>query len=272
MPELPEVETIKNELSPHVIGRTITGVTILWERTVHSPPAEEFRSRLAGKRITGLSRRGKYLIFSLSSQEFLIVHMKMTGSLLLMPASAELDSYTRAILFLDDETALQFRDPRKFGKMWLAKDTCEVLPEMGPEPLHDGFTPRVLAQRLHDRKAPIKALLSDQGIIAGIGNMYADEALYSARIHPLRLGGSLTHDEIQRLHRAIIDTLTTAIGSKGASIANYYRPGGEQGTAHFNFKVAHRRNETCPECGGPVERIVVRNRGTYFCPRCQAKP
>ena len=272
MPELPEVETIKNELLPHVVGRSISGVTLFWEGIVRQPSVEEFCSRLIGQEITRVTRRGKYLILNLNSNEVLIIHLKMSGSLLLKPTSAEPDKYVRAIIHLDNGTTLHFRDPRKFGKMWLVKDKNTVVNKLGPEPLETGFTPQVLAQRLNNRTAPIKALLCDQTFIAGIGNMYADEALFSAKIHPLRLGGSLSHSEIERLHGAIKQVLQAAIGNKGASIVNYYRPGGELGTAHFEFKVAHQRGETCPVCSTPLKRITVRNRGTYFCPNCQPAP
>jgi len=271
MPELPEVETVKNELAPHIIGHKITGVTLIWEGIVRQPSAEEFRSHLIGQSITKVARRGKYLIISLNSDDVLIIHLKMSGSLLIKPASAEPEKFARAIINLNGETALQFRDPRKFGVMWLVRDKQEAIPRLGPEPLEASFTPEVLAQRLDNRKAPIKALLCDQGVIAGIGNMYADEALFAARTHPLRLGGSLSPYEIKRLHRAIVEVLRAAIGNKGASIVNYYRPSGELGSAHFEFKVAHRRNETCPVCDTPIERITVRNRGTYFCPKCQLR-
>ncbi len=272
MPELPEVETVKNELAPYVTGRKITGVSLIWEGIVRQPSAKEFCSRLIGQKITGVARRGKYLIISLSKDGVLILHLKMSGALLIKPASAEPEKFVRAILYLDEDMAVHFRDPRKFGVMWLVKDRREAIPELGPEPLEASFTPEVLAQRLLNRKAPIKALLLDQGLIAGIGNMYADETLFAANTHPLKLGGSLTRDEIKRLHRAIIDVLTAAIGKKGASIENYYRPGGELGSAHFEFKVAHRRGETCAVCSTPLTRITVRNRGTYFCPKCQPEP
>jgi len=220
----------------------------------------------------GLSRRGKYLIFDLASGEALIIHLKMTGSLLLKPASAEAEKFVRAIIYLDDGTAFHFRDPRKFGIMWLVKDANPVISKLGPEPLEGGFTPEILAQRLHNRSAPVKALLCDQSFIAGVGNMYADEALFSARIHPLRPGGSLSRDEIERLHHAIQRVLRAAIDHKGASVENYFRPDGELGTAHFQFQVAHRLSgESCPVCGTPLERIPVRNRGTYFCPKCQPR-
>jgi len=266
MPELPEVETIKNELLPHILGREVTAVTLLWEGIVRQSSVEEFCSRVIGQRITGLTRRGKYLLFGLSSGEILVMHMKMTGSLLLDSSD---DRFIRAVIHLGDGTKLNFRDPRKFGAMWLTADENAVADRLGPEPLEDGFTPEVLAQRLHNRVAPIKAILIDQSFLAGIGNMYADEALFAAGIHPLRQGGSLTQDEIERLHRAIKRVLWSAIGNKGASVRNYFRPGGDIGTAHFEFKVAHGRGKDCPNCGTPIQRITVRNRGTYFCPECQ---
>lgn len=269
MPELPEVETIKNELLPHITGRRITDVTLLWEGVVGFPSVQEFRFRLIGQEIKGGRRRGKYLIIDLLNDEALIVHLRMTGALLLEPVPAELQRFTRTIIHLDNGKKLYFRDVRKFGRMWLVKDISHVVGKLGPEPLEAGFTARLLAEILKNRSAPIKALLIDQPLIAGIGNMYADEALFAAKIHPLRTGDSLSQDEIKRLHRAIQKVLRSAINDKGASVENYFRPGGEVGTAHSQFKVAHRRGELCPVCGTPIQRIVVRQRGTYFCPKCQ---
>jgi len=267
MPELPEVETIKNELLPYIVGHRISSVTLFWEGIVRQPSVEEFCSRLIGQRIVGLSRRGKYLIFNLTSNEALIMHLKMTGSLLLKP-----DKFIRAIIYLDNETGLYFRDPRKLGVMWLAEETSSVIGELGPEPLEADFTSEILAQRLHNRGAPIKALLCDQNFIAGIGNMYADEALFAAKIHPLRSGKSLSRDEVEHLHSAIQQVLWAAIGNKGASVDTYLRPGGELGTAHFQFQVAHcLSGRLCPVCGTPIERIPIRNRGSYFCPKCQPR-
>jgi len=270
MPELPEVETIKNELLPYIVGHRITGVTLLWEGIVRQPAVQEFCSHLIGQGITGVARRGKYLILGLTSSEVLIIHLKMTGSLLLEPASAESTKFTRAVLHLDKEIQLRFRDPRKLGVMWLVKDTNPIVGKLGPEPLEAGFTPQVLAQCLNNRTAPIKALLCDQTFIAGIGNMYADEVLFAARIHPLRSGKSLSRDEVERLHSAIRQILWSAVGNKGASVDTYFRPDGTEGTAHFEFKVAHQLGgKFCSICGNPIERILVRNRGTYFCPKCQ---
>ncbi|MFH1775203.1 MAG: bifunctional DNA-formamidopyrimidine glycosylase/DNA-(apurinic or apyrimidinic site) lyase [Chloroflexota bacterium] len=272
MPELPEVETIKNELLPYIIGRHISDVTLFWERMVRQPSADEFCARLKGQQVTGAGRRGKYFLINLASGDTLIIHLKMTGSLLLGDGSAEPPQYTRAVIHLDNNSAVFFRDPRKFGAMWLVDEQGPVVGKLGPEPLDSGFTPGVLAGRLSKRHAPIKALLCDQGVLAGIGNMYADEALFTAGIHPLRSGDSLSAEELERLHRAIRQVLLAGIGDKGASVQNYFRPGGEPGTAHLAFRVAHRRGEPCPVCGTPVTRLPIRNRGSYFCPSCQPRP
>jgi formamidopyrimidine-DNA glycosylase len=270
MPELPEVETIKRELAPLVTGQRIKSVEFLWAKTLLSPSIAEFDSRVNGRRITELGRRGKYLIVRLDSGDSILVHLRMTGSFLVGRGKELPDNHTRATIHLDDGLNMFFIDPRKFGKFQLVEDTSnKVLEKLGPEPLSDAFTSAVLAAQLSGRKIPVKAALVDQGVVAGIGNMYADEVLFEARIHPLRAADSLSGDEIKRLHRAIRHVLKEAIENKGASIANYFRPGGEHGTAHKEFKVAHRRGEDCPVCGGPIERIVVRQRGTYFCPSCQ---
>jgi len=265
MPELPEVETIKNELSPYVIGRSVSGVSFFWEGIVRQPSRDEFCTCLIGQRITGVGRRGKYLIFSLSSGQALIIHLKMTGSLWLKDP----EKFVRAIVHLDDGTNIYFRDPRKFGIMWLVDDKNSVASKLGPEALGKGFAVKVLAEKLKKRTAPIKALLCDQSLVAGIGNMNADEALFLAKIHPVRAGGSLTEKEVKRLHKAIRQVLRAGINEKGASTDTYFRPSGEPGTAHSRFRVAHRRGESCPVCGTPLKRIVVRNRGSYFCPKCQ---
>ncbi|MFC1899312.1 bifunctional DNA-formamidopyrimidine glycosylase/DNA-(apurinic or apyrimidinic site) lyase [Chloroflexota bacterium] len=270
MPELPEVETVKNELLPYVIGRRICGVDLTWEGIVKNPSPEEFRNHIVGQTITGITRLGKYLIFNLSGSRVMVIHLRMTGSLIIGHNSTEPPRFTRAVIHLEDNISVFFRDPRKFGMMRLENNTDFIIAKLGPEPLEDSFTVEVLTECLSGRKAPIKALLFDQAFVAGIGNMYADEALFAAKIHPMRFGGSLSVDEITRLHREIKRILRAAIGSKGASVENYIRPDGSLGTAHFQFKVAHRLGgEFCANCGTAVERITVRNRGTYFCPVCQ---
>jgi formamidopyrimidine-DNA glycosylase len=267
MPELPEVETIKNELSPWVVGQSFTQVTILDTELVCSDPAEEVRRGLVGQKVESLERRGKYLIFQLSNGKSLIIHLRMTGVLLLNPK--RVDRYARAVFRLSNGHRLVFKDRRRLGLMWLVDDANTVVGKLGPEPLDKRFTTKVLRQRLSRHHIPIKAALLDQCIVAGIGNMYADEALFTARIHPLRKADALSPKEVQTLHHCVRRVLRAAIGSKGASVDTYVRPEGELGTAHFDFKVAHRGGETCPVCGSTIERVLVQNRGTYFCPRCQ---
>lgn len=270
MPELPEVETVKNELLPLVVGRRITGMTLVWEGIVKELSVDEFCSRTVGQEITAIIRHGKYLFFHLSNRDFLLVHLKMTGSLIVSHDPPEPFKFVRAIIHLDNDTSIYFRDPRKFGLMRLVKDTVAIRHKLGPEPLEESFTSQLLAERLTNRTAPIKALLLDQKFIAGIGNMYADEVLYASRINPWRRGGSLTRPEIKRLHHEIRRILWAAIENKGASVDTYFRPDGSEGSAHYEFKVAHTLGgKTCTVCGGPIERVVVRNRGTYFCPKCQ---
>jgi len=266
---LPEVETIKNEITPHVLGKEIKGIELFWERMVKEPAAEEFRARVTGQTITKVTRLGKYLFFHLSSGERLIMHMKMTGSLLVNPSDRQ---YTRAIIHLDNGTEIHFRDPRKFGVMWLSSDESDVRKKLGPEPLDVNFTREILEKILDKRTAPIKPVLLDQKLMAGIGNMYADESLFEAKLHPERPAGSLSREETGRLHRAIRKVLRKALASGGASVRNYIRPDGNPGTAHDEFSVAHGVGKNCPRCGTPIKRIVVRGRGTYFCPHCQPEP
>jgi formamidopyrimidine-DNA glycosylase len=268
MPELPEVETVTNEIQPYVLGRRIADVAVNWPGTVKGHVVDEFVAGLRGQTVTGVFRRGKFVVWQLSNGKRLLTHLKMTGSLIAAAAGGEPPPYNRVEITLDDGGKVFFRDPRKFGRMKLI-DGDGVLDELGPEPLEPEFTPQVFEAILKKRKSPIKPTLLDQTLIAGIGNMYADEALFEAKIHPLRPADSLTPGEYRELHAAIQHILKAAIESKGASIANYIRPGGELGHAHFAFKVAHKRGENCPRCGTPLQRIVVRGRGTYLCPKCQ---
>jgi formamidopyrimidine-DNA glycosylase len=235
VPELPEVETVKNELAPYVVGRCIVSVTLNWDGMV-TPTAGRFRARLAGRKITAITRRGKYLIFSLDCGELLIIHLKMSGSLLLGADASSPPVYTRAVIHLNDGNNIFFRDPRKFGRMRLVEDAATVMGKLGPEPLEASFSASTLAGLLSGRKAPVKAVLLDQNVVAGIGNMYADESLFAAGIHPLRPAAGLKPDEVRRLHRAIRRVLTSAIGARGASVSSYIRPGGGKGQAHFSSR------------------------------------
>lgn len=269
MPELPEVETIKNALIPDVVGRRFNKVTLLWPDLVRQPSPEKFCQRLTGQTVKDIRRRGKYLLFDLTNDNKLILHLKMTGCLLLQPSPATPESHTRVILHLDNDTDLHFLDQRKFGAMWLVADEKEVTGTLGPEPLDRRFTAWALRKALSQRDTPIKVLLCDQTVIAGIGNMYADEALFEARIHPLRKAKDMSMGENERLYRATGHVLIEAIARSGASVNTYQQPNGEPGFAHLFFKVAHRRGERCYNCDTPIERISLRGRGAYFCPKCQ---
>ena len=265
MPELPEVETIKNELSPWVVGQSFTQVSILDTELVYGGFAEEVHRGLIGQKVESLERRGKYLIFHLSNGRSLIMHLRMTGVLLLNPK--EVDRYARAVFNLSNGHRLVFSDRRRLGLIRLVDDAKAVVCKLGLEPLDESFTPDILGQRLSRHHITVKAALLYQCIVAGIGNMYADEALFAARIHPLREADALSPEEVQTLYQSIRGVLRAAIGNKGASVDTYVRPEGELGTAHFNFKVAHKGGEPCPVCGSTIERVPVQNRGTCFCPR-----
>lgn len=269
MPELPEVETVKNQIAPYIIGRCISDITLPWDGIVKDPSPEEFVKRTAGQKILDISRQGKYLIVGLSSGEKLIIHLKMTGSLILDDNTAEPPKYTRAIIHLDSGKNIFFRDPRKFGVLKLVEDTREIESKLGPEPLEEGFTLKIFTERMKNRTAPVKALLLDQKFMAGVGNMYADEALFAAKIDPRRASNTLTKPEIKRLFEAVREALREGIKYGGASIITYYHPDGSQGTAQQHFNVAHGQKKSCPVCGNPIERVVVGGRGTYYCPKCQ---
>jgi len=220
-----------------------------------------------GGSIQGLSRRGKYIIFSLSHKYNLIVHLRMTGALLWNPAGPE--PFSRLEFILDDCSKLVYTDVRRFGTFSLTRDAGKIVGKLGIEPLSSGFTIAALAGYLGARQTPVKTALLNQERIAGIGNMYADEALFAAGIHPLRPSSSLRPKEIAALHRSIRAVLRKAVKNQGASIRNYRRPDGKTGRAHEEFAVAHRSGCTCPSCSTPITRIVVGQRGTYLCPRCQ---
>ena len=265
MPELPEVETIKNDLLPHVVGRRFVEIKLASPEVVKIPSPDEFCLRLKGQIIRNLRRRGKYFIFELDGNNALIVHLKMTGALLI---NASPENY-RALFKLDNGTELAFTDRRKLGALWLVKDANSIVGKLGPEPLKPGFTSEILAAMLRKRKVPIKALLLDQTFLAGLGNMYADEALFAASIHPLFLAKELTRKQIERLYKAIRQVLRAGIKSHGASVDTYRTPDGEKGTAHLGFHVAHRKGERCLICGSVIEWLKLRGRGACYCPKCQ---
>ena len=270
MPELPEVETVKTKLQP-LVGRRFAGVQVLYDKAVRAPSPEELRRKIAGQRIKEIARRGKYLLVRLDSGQTLVLHLKMTGWLSLQAAGSELPPYTRNFFEFDDGSRLYFVDRRKLGRIWLIDDETVATGKMGPEPFSPEFTPEVFAAMLKKRTIPVKAVLLDQGLLAGVGNMYADEALFAAKIHPLRPANDLSKKEVKRLYDAILQVLAQGIRNQGASVSTYLLPDGAKGSAHLEFQVAHRGGKSCPKCGTPIERIAIRGRGSYFCPKCQAK-
>ncbi len=269
MPELPEVETIARELRHHLVGRRITAVDVRWPRTIARPAADELPALLVGQQIVGTARRGKYLLFPLAGGYTLLVHLRMTGQLHVVSADHELDRHTHLVLDLDDGQRLIFHDTRKFGRVYVVTQAEEVVNKLGPEPLDPDFTPQELNRRLTHRKAPVKSLLLDQHVVAGIGNIYADEILFAAAIDPRRPGCSLQLNEVARIHTVLRQVLAQAIFDRGSSLANYQRPGGGRGQNQERHRVFRRTGKPCPICGTPIVRIVLGQRATHFCPQCQ---
>jgi formamidopyrimidine-DNA glycosylase len=274
MPELPEVETSVRALRKPLVGRTITGVVFPKDpgRTINMTPAH-MAQRIAGQRIEQITRRAKYLVFQLDG-DTLVVHLKMTGHLYVVPPAEEspFDRWLRVRFALDNGRELRFSDARRFGRVYLCSRPEEVLPDLGPEPLDETFTLDVLRQRLAGRKGVLKSLLLNQAFIAGIGNIYADEALHIARLHPLRTADSLTDAEIARLYEGIRQALNDGVRYEGASINWYRKPDGTRGDSQSHLRVYREHghlDRPCPDCGGPITKIRVGQRGTHFCPICQ---
>ncbi len=275
MPELPEVETYVRELAPEIAGRMITAASVTWARIIAAPDAAAFPARLAGLRFTTFGRRGKYMLLGLADDSTLVVHLRMTGKLLIVPGDTPPAPHTHVVLTLDDGRSLHYNDPRKFGRLWVVADPDALLgAKLGPEPLSDDFTPARLAAALAGRQAAIKALLLNQAVVAGVGNIYADEALFRARLHPARAGGTLSRPEIARLHEAVRAVLSAGIARRGSSLGgstsqNYLRPGGEPGGYQEDHLVFRRTGQPCARCGAIIQRIVIGQRSTHFCPVCQ---
>ena len=284
MPELPEVETIARQLRGLVVDRTISEFESRWVRLTEPEPAEVVGARLRGRRITNVRRRGKFVVFDLDGGEALVVSLRMTGKLLYGVADVD-ERYVRGEIRFVDGTAMRFSDTRKFGRMAVIDAaTLEGTGErrrakmplhasLGPEPLARGFTVAWLRALLRRRpRAAIKVLLLDQRAIAGIGNIYAIEALWRARIHPLRKAGTLRTAEVARLHEAIRWALRKGIRLGGASRNDYVDARGNKGRMQREFQVYSRAGEPCPRCGREIVRTVVGGRGTFHCPRCQRAP
>lgn len=273
MPELPEVETIAHYLrdgnlgQPGLPGRTIRSAEVLWARSIAEPTVDEFSRRICGQVVQQVGRRAKYLVIQLTA-DTLLVHLRMSGDLRVEPEGTAAAAHDRVVLHLDGGHRLAFNDTRKFGRMWLAADPQPVLAALGPEPLSAEFTADVLYGMLRAHSRQLKPLLLDQSFLAGLGNIYTDEALHEAGLHPNRLAAQLSPAEAGRLWAAIRRVLNEGIRHHGASIDWVYRGGEFQNT----FRVYQRTGLPCPVCGTVIERRVVGQRGTHFCPRCQPEP
>lgn len=270
MPELPEVETVTRQLreggarGPSVLGRTVRAVTITWARHIARPAPAEVQARLPGQTVLAVNRRGKYLVFTLS-RETLLIHLKMTGDLTVCPTAQPRHPHDRTLIHFDDGFDLRFNDARRFGKVYLTARAEDVVGHLGPEPLEAGFTPARLAVSLHGTRRAIKTVLLDQTRLAGVGNVYADEALHRAGLHPLRPANSLTADDIRALWRSVRAVLRLGIRHNGVSLDWSYRGGGFQHVA----RVYGRADEPCATCGTPIARLVIGQRSAHFCPVCQ---
>ena len=279
MPELPEVETIVRRLrdgtndSPPLQGQTIENVEIAWERIIDTPAPEVFQRELQGKTILGANRRGKYLHFPLS-EGHLIGHLRMSGDMHVEPrvnddgSPRQAEQFSQVQINLTSPWRLVFKSVRKFGRLWLVEDSQSVLGKLGPEPLGPELDPDILYRRLHTHHRQIKPLLLDQTFVAGLGNIYTDESLFKAKIHPLRSSDSLSKKEAKALYYAIREVLELGIEKFGASLDWIYRGGEFQN----HFKIHQRKGEPCPVCGTTILKMTVGQRGTYVCPTCQTRP
>jgi formamidopyrimidine-DNA glycosylase len=274
MPELPEVETIRRQLAPHLEGRTVVDVEILDPRWTRPAPRERVEDELRGRVVEHVGRNGKYLVWRLSDDRFLISHLRMTGALLFDPPIDP--PHTRVRFMLDEGHRLVYNDPRRFGTGHLvvgaAARDAYLDERLGVEPLTPDFTAAHLRKIARGRTAPVKAFVLDQRRIAGVGNIYADEALFRARIHPLRPAGALNRAQCEALHEAIEYALAAGIDAKGATIDDFRHVDGAQGSFQDLFQVHQREGEPCPACGTTIRKMVVGGRGTYVCERCQPRP
>jgi formamidopyrimidine-DNA glycosylase len=275
VPELPEVETIRRQLAPALEGRRIERVEVRDSRWCEPAPPEAIEDAVRGRLIERVGRRGKYLILSLEDDVHVVMHLRMTGNLLLC-ADAEDPPYLRVSFTLDDGRRLLFVDVRRFGTgdVLLGSDALAdyFSARLGVEPLSADFTAEALRALAKGRKQPVKAFLLNQERVAGVGNIYADEALFRARIHPLRPVGSLKRDQIEALRAAVVESLELGIDSKGASIDDYRHVDGARGSFQDRFLAYSRAGEPCVRCGTPIEKLRAAGRGTYVCPSCQRRP
>jgi formamidopyrimidine-DNA glycosylase len=273
MPELPEVETVRKTLELLVIGKKIKGVSVFWPKMIkHPEETDEFIHSLKGQEILEMGRRGKFLIFYLNEVS-LVSHLRMEGKYGLYDEHDPVEKHTHVIFHFTDGTELRYRDVRKFGTMHLYKKGEELLHrpliQLGAEPFDKNFTVQYLQQKLKKTDRIVKAALLDQSVLVGLGNIYVDEALFRAGIHPDRKAKSLTRKEMIELHRCIIETLKEAVEMGGSTIRSYVNSQGQMGMFQQNLFVYSRKDEDCRLCGTPIEKKVSAGRGTHYCPRCQ---
>ena len=275
MPELPEVETIRAGLEGRVTGARIVKAELFWPGCVAIPTPDELVAELPGHTIERAGRRGKFLVLDLDAGAALTVHLRMTGRLRIPSEDEARSSHLRAAITLDRGDELWFEDQRKFGRLYFTRDASElanVLAKLGPEPLEAAFTRDALAELLTGRRAQLKPLLLNQAFIAGLGNIYVDEALFRARLHPLRRSDTLTERETTALHEAIVYALEQGIANRGTTLSDYRDAWGARGTNRERLQVFRREGTPCPRCGTPIEKIRVAQRGTHLCSTCQSPP
>jgi formamidopyrimidine-DNA glycosylase len=273
MPELPEVESVRRQLEPVLVGRRFERVSIDDPRLVRPYEPAEVAAELEGERVAAVERRGKYLVVRFESGRVLLIHLRMTGSLLSVPnGPLPDDAHRRAVVKLDGGSDVAYRDVRRFGT-WLLLEPGEAEPylaaRVGDEPLDALFTAARLGERLAGRRTSLKAALLDQRTLAGMGNIYVDEALWRARLNPLRPAAQLDRNELRRLHRGIRAALEHGLARQGSTLRDYRLPDGSGGSMQDEFRVYGRRDEPCDRCGTPIARTQVAGRTTWFCPTCQ---
>jgi formamidopyrimidine-DNA glycosylase len=266
MPELPEVETIARKLKPDLVGKKILAADLRWSRTLASPSPKKFREEISGQKILDVGRRAKYLNIQLSDFN-LLIHLRMSGDLILRESRKKPEKHDRLVLKLSGGKSLAFNDTRKFGRAWLTPDPQDLFSKLGPEPLGRLFTPHWLYAALQDKRRMLKPLLLDQTFLAGLGNIYTDESLNIAKLHPLAASDSVTVKQARALHGAIQNVLREGIRRNGASIDWVYRGGEFQNY----FRVYDRAGQPCKNCGTRIIRITVGQRGTHYCPKCQVR-
>ena len=283
MPELPEVETVARDLRPRLVGARIAGTRTNWLKTLRSGDPLAFAAAVVGRSIVASTRRAKLVVLELDDGRAITIHLKMTGQLFVVPAATAEDAYTRAVIAFDDGRELRFRDIRKFGRIGIASRdgaTGDLVGELGgpktfrgfgPEPLDPAFSLAAFRRRIRGRRGRLKSLLTDQAFIAGIGNIYADEALWAAKLHPLRTAHTLRPADERHLYEALRRLLAEAVERRGSSIDDYTAPDGD-GSMQEQLAVYGRTGEPCERCGRPIRRLFLGGRGTHFCSWCQRLP